>query len=149
MKACTLQRDHSTLEGTFGLLRTDDHSLVLHTLELPWVDKDKDGIGDSQHSCINTGTYTLTWHQSPSKGWCYLVNEVVGRSNILVHSANFAGDVDAGWESQLLGCIALGRNIGVMKNSKGKAQKAITQSRDACKLFYDWGEKESIRLTIT
>lgn len=146
MKMAVLTRERFTDEGVFGTLTAGP--LQLCTLELPWRDSDGDGIGDPQKSCITPGTYELEWYNSPSKGWCYLVKNVKQRSNILIHSANFAGDVDKGWQSQLLGCIALGLNEGVMPNDKGRAQHVVTSSKAACQKFYDWGLTGPISLTI-
>ena len=146
MKSIILTRKTSGDQGTFGTLR-DVHT-TWHTLELPWRDLDNNGLGDPQRSCITTGKYILKWHESPSKGWCYEVTGVVGRSHILIHSANFAGDEKMGYQSQLLGCIALGMGAGEMKNSFGKMQKCVTASRTACKQFFDWGAMQPIELTI-
>lgn len=150
MKSVILTRQPSTPEGTFGRITYGGHAA--HTLELPWHDKNGDGIGDPQKSCITPGVYILKWHESPSRGWVYEVTNVKGRSHILVHSANLAGDTDAGWVSELLGCISLGQHVGVMSEYKGqsiKPQKCITVSRTACKQFFEWGAMEPIELTIT
>lgn len=149
MKTALLQRLESSDEGTSGALLFADKKL--HALELPWRDLNKDGLGDPQRSCITPGTYILKWHESPTRGWVYEVTNVALRSNVLVHSANLAGDTDRGWVSELLGCVALGLNKGVMSEYKGqkiKPQKCITSSRTACKQFYDWGAMEPIELTI-
>lgn len=143
----TLTRDPSTPEGTFGLLTTEGGA-VFHSLELPWVDVNRDGIGDPQRSCITPGTYICKWHRSPKYGMCYEVTGVKGRSHILIHPANLAGDVDAGWQSQLLGCIALGEGISKITNKHGKLQKCITSSRDAIKRFHDWANERDIELTV-
>ncbi len=146
MKSIILTRKVSGDMGTFGTMR--DVHITWQTLELPWRDEDNNGLGDPQRSCITAGTYKCVWHESPSKGWCYEVTGVVGRSHILIHSANFAGDEKLGYESQLLGCIALGMGQGEMKNHFGKMQKCITASRAAVKEFNEWGAMEPIELII-
>lgn len=148
MKSVIITRNQTTDEGTFGTLKTVDGKLTLHTLELPWRDVNKDGIGDPQKSCITPGTYRAIWHESPSKGWCYWLQDVKGRSHILIHSANYAGDVDKGWQSQLLGCIAPALSVGKMANNKGKQQMAGLNSRAACKALFDWANKEDLLVTI-
>lgn len=141
-----LLRDPFTDEGTFGQMT--GMSFTFDTLELPWRDLDGNGIGDPQKSCITEGLYECVWHTSPSKGECYHVTNVTGRSHILIHSANFAGDVDKDWQAQLLGCIALGKNAGVMPNQNGRAQRAILQSRAAMNEFHLLMAKQPFRLEV-
>ena len=148
MKAATLHRNQSNDEGTFGRLITADGKLVLRSLELPWRDLNGDGLGDPQKSCVTPYTYSCIWHQSPRFGWCYLLQNVKGRSHILIHSANFAGDTDKGYQSQLLGCIALGMSVGQLKNKFGKMQAALLSSKPAVQKFYDWGARQVVSLTI-
>lgn len=147
MRQATLHRGQSTDEGTFGKLTTADGNLVLRSLELPWRDLNGDGLGDPRKSCVTPGTYECIWHQSPRFGWCYLLQNVKGRSHILIHPANFAGDVDKGWRSELLGCIALGLSVGTLAY-KGKKQAALLSSRQAVKTFNDWGGRHVVTLTI-
>lgn len=141
-----LVRDQFNDQGTCGVLT--GMAFTFPTIELPWRDLNGDGIGDAQKSCITPGVYECVWHTSPSKGECYHVTGVTGRSNILIHSANFAGDVDKGWESQLLGCIALGLNAGVMPNKAGRAQQAVLQSKAAMKQFHEAMAKQPFSLEI-
>lgn len=141
-----LLRDPSTDQGTFGQITGMD--FTFETLELPWRDLDANGIGDPEKSCITVGVYECVWHTSPSKGECYHVTNVTGRSNILIHSANFAGDVDKGWEAQLLGCIALGLNFGVMPNKKGRVQQAVLQSKKAMTEFHNHMKQQPFRLEV-
>lgn len=142
MKSATITRGPSTDEGTFGTLSTDDGLLTVNTLELPWRDNAKG------HSCIPTGEYKAIWHNSPSKGWVYMLTGTEPRTDILVHSANFAGDTDKGFQSELLGCIALGKIDGKLKNSHGNLQRAILTSKMACNQFYAWGRQEPVLITI-
>lgn len=142
MKSATLIRGPSTDQGTFGTLHTDDGLLEFNTLELPWRDNHAD------LSCIPAGTYQCVWHHSPSKGWLYLLTGTEPRTNVLIHSANFAGDVTQGWQSQLEGCIALGKGRGVLNNRYNAQQQAVTNSRVACEQFYTWGNEEPVTLTI-
>ena len=68
---------------------------------------------------------------SPKLGDCYHVNNVKGRDSILIHSANFAGDVDLGFKTHLLGCIALGQKFGVVDG-----QLAVLLSTAAISAFH-------------
>lgn len=64
------------------------------TVELPWKNNQR------RVSCIPAGTYTAIKHHSPKFGPCLWIQDVPGRSEILIHPANFWHD--------LLGCIAPG-----------------------------------------
>lgn len=120
-----LTRDPSTDEGTPGRLVSDDGELALRTIELPWRSNEMGA------SCISPGTYQAALYDSPTKGRVYLLQDVPRRSEIEIHSANFAGDTRRGWESQLLGCIAPGLGIGRLQNADGKLQLATLNSRAA------------------
>jgi hypothetical protein len=116
---------------------------VCGTLELPWRDN------TPKLSCIPVGTYTLRWKRSPSKGMCYEVLHVPGRGNVLIHSANFAGDVTKGFQSELQGCIAPCTRFGAMRNRARIFQLAGLVSKPATSAFNAWGNAEDILLTIT
>lgn len=115
------ERAISTSTETQGTLRIGD--LVLFTIEQPW---NNNVIG---HSCIPTGSYRVIPHVSPTKGDCWIIDGPAqnvyaenppsgGRSLILIHSANFA--------SQLEGCIAPGMNRGQIDGID-----AVLSSREA------------------
>lgn len=131
----TLTRIESTDDGTFGHFVIDDLNLV--SGELPWR--------DNQHriSCIPAGTYQCTWHNSPSKGWVYMVNDVPNRNDILIHVANFCGDTFKGLKTDLLGCIGLGHGFGYMEG-----QKVIEDSRAAIAAFQKLAVQQPFTLTI-
>jgi hypothetical protein len=101
MRTVTIKRGESTDHGTFGELVSDAGFRCL-TGELP------DRNNEAAHSCIPKGQYMCKWAHSPKYGMCYHVTGVHGRSDILIHPANLMGDVQRGFVSQLLGCIALG-----------------------------------------
>lgn len=108
MKA-TLTRTYK-IENTLGQLEVGN--LVLFTLELP--DKNNK-VGAS---CIPTGTYKVVRHDSPKFGACFWIKDVPGRSEILIHPANFT--------RQLRGCISVGMdqkdidNDGIIDNTRSK-----------------------------
>jgi hypothetical protein len=161
VKQASVKRGHSTDEGTPGVMTTGDGALLLHSLELPWRDVDNNGLGDPQKSNVTPGVYVMKWQQSPHFGWCYEVTGVKGRSRILAHPANFAGDVDKGYATDLLGCMAFGYALGRLVPDPKKyplatrgAQLALVRdkdnrgSRSAMEAFNAWGGEEDIALTI-
>jgi hypothetical protein len=77
---------------------TIDGAHFCYTIERPREDKDG-------HPCIPAGVYETERHISPHLEYEVLrLLDVPGRSEILIHKAN--------WASQLLGCIAVGRDLG-------------------------------------
>lgn len=140
MKA-TLVRAPSTDQGTFGVLTFGPN--VCKTTELPWRDNRK------QKSCIPPGTYECAIVQSPRFGRVYGVKNVPGRSNVLFHSANFGGDADLGFTTQLQGCIAPCERIGVMRNNRQNMQTAGLVSRPAFNRFMTWADGKPFTLEIT
>lgn len=135
MKRAILTRAPSTDEGTFGMLQLD--AQVLRTTELPWRDN------KPQASCIPLGVYRCEIVQSPKFGRVYGVQNVPGRSAILIHSANYGGDTTKGYRSQLLGCIA-----PCMAHGQLNGQMAGLQSRDALAEFMAWAGGDPIELEI-
>lgn len=125
-----LTRGPSTDEGTFGALAFGEQ--VVNTVELPWRDNMR------QISCIPPGTYECAIVQSPRFGRVYEVKNVPGRSHVLIHPANFAGDALLGWTTELQGCIAPGERRGRIKNPSGKMQRAVLVSRPAVTKLMSW-----------
>jgi len=114
IKAILVRTDTSP-SGTFGILYIEGKKFF--TLELPWHDNDQN------KSCIPLGQYSATYVFSPKfNKKTYLLNGVKDRSSIRIHSANVA--------SELLGCIALGKERGVLN---GVA--AVLSSKNAIKEF--------------
>lgn len=136
MKTATLVRTETGDEGTFGMLTADDFVCV--TIELPWRDN------KTEISCIPDGDYTCNWRLSPKHGYCYHVDDVFGRTDVEIHSANWAGDVLSNKRCQLQGCIAPGRSTGVLDG-----QKAVLESRDALTAFNAAMARESFKLSIS
>ena len=149
-----LRRGVSNAEGTFGRLTVqgDDWSLLqLQTLELPWAEN------AVNISCIPGGVYDCVRVQSPRYGWSYEVVGVDGRTNILFHAANWAGERGSEYKSELRGCIALGmrRSCGVPTPDKGdggreytKPQSMVVASRQALGCFEAFLGKNPFRLEI-
>lgn len=147
MKSANLTRGPSTDEGTFGTLSTSDGLLKFNTVELPWRSNARG------KSCIPAGSYQCVWHKSPSKGWVYLLKGTEPRTDVLIHVGNWAGDVDKGWVSDLLGCISVGKGRAPLlpdqkKHPGAKLQQAITGSAPAIKALFAWGNTEPFTLNI-
>lgn len=140
MKRAVLTRGPSSDEGTFGRLEFGAHKIC--SIELPWRDN------QPRKSSIPIGVYRCELVNSPKFGRVYGVLEVQGRSNILIHAANFGGNVELGFQSDLLGCIAPVMSIGMVQTKAGKAQKGGLRSRDALELFMSWAGGEPIELEI-
>lgn len=140
MTHITLTRLESSNQGTFG-----DFSLIrngtlesFYSGELPWRDN------QSNLSCIPKGTYKVAlvdWLKHNKK--VYMVQGVKGRGGILIHSANYMGDMEKGYKTQLKGCIALGERLGIMEG-----QKALLMSAPAIRRFYNLLNGESFELEI-
>lgn len=135
MKRAVLTRAPSTDEGTFGTLLLDGQ--VLRATELPWRDN------KPQASCIRAGVYVCAIVQSPKFGRVYGLRDVPGRSNILIHAANYGGDRAKGYRSELLGCIA-----PCMVHGQLNGQMAGLSSREALAELMSWGAGEPFELEI-
>ena len=102
-----LERDKSTLHSTTGKLLFLDNKtnliLQLRTLERPWV------FNERKVSCIPTGQYLVKRHVSPKFGQCFKIQDVKGRSDILIHSGNVVNDT--------LGCVLVGLTSGSVDDS--------------------------------
>jgi hypothetical protein len=94
-----IQRGPENGRQTNGLLSVVNHQgdavYSCITLELPWRNNERG------RSHIPRGRYVAIRHNSPKFGKCVHVQGVKGRSEILIHPANYV--------EQLQGCIAVGR----------------------------------------
>lgn len=136
-----IARESSTDAGTFGVFSFGTYSL--YSLELPWRENAR------QRSCIPPGVYSCALVQSPKFGRVYGVANVPGRSRVLIHSANFAGDAQMGYTTQLHGCIAPCERKGRMKNPQGAWQSAGLLSRSALSKLSTWAAGQPFILEIT
>ena len=101
------------------------------TLELPWKGN-KTNI-----SCIPRGIYHVSHRESEKYGSHLHVEDVKGRSYILIHVANYV--------SQLRGCIALGSSFADI-NRDGIID--VTSSRNTLKKLVDIVPIEGMSLEI-
>jgi hypothetical protein len=132
-----LQREKSADGGTFGKLTLPDGTSY-NTLELAWRNN------ESGKSCIPPGTYKVQTRNSPKFGpGVYEVMNVPGRSAILIHSGNYAGNVDKGQKSNVQGCIMLGFSRSVQSG-----QPMINESKAAMQSFMDKMGGRPFTLTV-
>lgn len=118
-----ISRTLETDEGTFGILHMPRFDFRCTTLELP------DRANTPMRGRILAGQYRAVWCYSKRfKRDTYRLQDKNGRVGILIHPANFAGDVDKGFQSELSGCIGLGHNRRPLLNKWGKHQMGIDQS---------------------
>ena len=122
----TIYRTEATANEVLGTATL--FNLAFRTVERPWKNNAKG------ESCIPAGDYVCKWQLSPSKGWCYQITNVPNRDRILIHSANFA--------SELQGCVALGT-----ERMHGD-RKGVANSRLAMDLLHSAAKKEPFILRI-
>lgn len=95
-----LKRFSFTKHGTFGVLgyvSPDGLMPLCFTLEDPWLDN------QANISCIPPGHYNCHRIDSPKFGEVYEIENVVGRTKILIHRGNTIHDTH--------GCVLLGASI--------------------------------------
>jgi hypothetical protein len=112
------EEDGQTL-GFLNVMDNDNRSMCeLKTIELPWLNN---AIGKS---CIPCGSYAVTKRWSMKYGHHFLINNVTGRSMVLIHSGNF--------KSQTRGCILVGLYLAKLDNTEGLD---VCRSRDALEIL--------------
>ena len=148
MRTATLLTNLSTEDGTFGTLLLDDHTSFC-TGELP-EHQNENGISRIP-ATLTDKPYLCKIIDSPKHGVCYQITGVVSRGMIEIHSANFMADksVCPPKTSQLLGCLALGKSIGMMPaHEDAPVQTALFKSKQAIAEFEDNMNKENFLLTV-
>lgn len=135
MITLTLTRQSTSNEGTFGTLKAP--GISIHTAELPWRGNKR------RESCIPPGVYLCMPYSSPKFPNVYEVTGVPGRSAILFHSGNHAGDRAKGYRSDVDGCILPGEGKGILQG-----QKAVTGARLAMDRLRTFIGKNEFQLTI-
>ena len=135
MPNATLLRIRRSDHGTEGVLVLGDFRCF--TLELPWRNNTRN------LSCIPAGEYDVTIRISPRFGVVYWILKVDGRSYILIHSGNWAGDTQKGLNTHTNGCILLGEKRGYLAG-----QRAVLNSRRAIRRFMEKLQGEDFKLHI-
>jgi hypothetical protein len=115
-----LIRSKPTDQGTFAVLIAPSVGLKVHIIELPERDNE---VGFSR---IPAGDYICKPYKSPKFGRCWIVSNVPGRSYVLFHKGNLAGDTRKNFLTHSRGCILPGAYQGKIKN-----QRAILNSTKA------------------
>ena len=111
--------------GTFGVLIRPD-GFVCHSLELPQRDN-KPNI-----SCIPAGRYELRYLERSASGryrHVYHLQGVYGRSGVLIHAGNLAGDVTKDLRTHSAGCILLGAKRGVLSGQQAVLSSGPTLTK--------------------
>lgn len=129
-------RGPSTDQGTFGTLY-GPNDFTCKVCELP----DRDN--KTNISRIPAGRYSVIPYNSKRFGKVYLIENVDGRTYILTHSGNLAGDVSKGFRTHSHGCILLGKYFG---NLNG--QRAVLCSRQVIRSFRNLMGNKSFSLEI-
>lgn len=107
-----LVRTSTSSFGTFGHICLDER-MTCYTAEPPWKDN-RAGV-----SCIPTGVYIARPYASREHGNTYRLEDVPGRTAILIHIGNWAGDRELNIRSDSMGCILPGRVIMPLDGQKG------------------------------
>lgn len=131
----TLTRMETSDEGTFGKLRFGE--LRLYAGELPWRGN---AVGKS---CILPGDYLCEPYQSKRFGECFRLQDVPGRTAILMHPANWVGDADKGFKTDVEGCIAPGEARGFVSG-----QDIVARSKPALLALWDAVDGKPFTLRI-
>lgn len=109
---CTLGRAVMAIDG--------EVALECATLELPWQNNER------RVSCIPEGTYVALRRHSPKYGWHWHLQDIEGRTWILIHWGNYTRDI--------LGCILVGQEH---RDIDGDGTPDVTNSRATMKALMD------------
>lgn len=138
--AATLIRFRESDHGSLGVLSAfvSGGAFQCKTIELPWKDN-KPNI-----SCIPDGVYRCVPFLSRTFGKVYLVTDVDGRTWILTHNGNWAGDISKGLRSNSNGCIIIGARHALIYG-----QMAVALSRVTLRRFLDFMKDEEFDLMVS
>jgi len=124
--------------------------------------EDPDLDNKPEVSCVPFGRYICLWQWSKSHGRnVYHLQNVPGRTNCEIHSGNLCGNKPKGEESDVCGCIIVGKDFGTFAIGQvvgkhpplKKAQRGVVSSVEAlAKLEADMrdsdGQQMAFWLTI-
>lgn len=109
-------RFSSSDQGTLGYFISEGFQARI--IELPWKDN------ATNISCIPAGKYQCVYRYSKKFREHYYVMNINGRTYVLIHSGNFAGDTSKGYKTHSHGCLIIGKYHG-----KIDGQDAVLLSR--------------------
>ena len=141
MKQGFLVRQESSEQGTKSRLFTLC-GFICCAMELPWKDN------QTNISCIPADSYILKPWQSRRFGNVYIFTDVMGRTYVLTHRGNFAGDVSLDWKTHSHGCVLLGKYFGQLNLADGRWQEAVMLSRPTVSAFRKHMGDEPFKLTV-
>lgn len=121
-----LYRENSTDMGTKGELMHGDKE-VCKMLELPWLENER------SVSCIPPGRYEVDYLARSASGKykdVYHVRSVPGRTGILIHKGNWAGNEALGFKTDSDGCLlpCMGFTVDDNRQAIGYDSKTALQS---------------------
>lgn len=112
-----LKRHNEDEFGTHGQFTTDFGEILCQTVEQPWRDNHPYIEGEiDQVSCIPPGNYKCTPYNSPHHPDCWKINDVPGRTDVLIHTGNTEADTK--------GCVIVGmawNKEGVLRSKEAIA----------------------------
>lgn len=131
MRQVNLIRYYQDVKSTLGVLVIEGMiDPIFYTIERPWVHNERN------ISCIPEGSYPCRIHHSTRNGEVYAVNDVPDRSDIQMHVANVAEELE--------GCIAVGSTAGYID----RGTKAVLGSKYAMDYFKAVMNHEPFQLNI-
>lgn len=140
MSYVVLVRGQPTEMGTPGLLcfpDADGVPLAMRVLELHDIDN------TPLISCIPKGVYHCTPVISVRHGEAWLLSAVEGRSSIMIHSGNWAGQVSRSMLTDTQGCLLIGASIFITRG-----QYFISQSRQSKNAFNSIMNRKQFKLKV-
>ena len=133
-----LNRITASDEGTFGILTIPQFGFKRYSGELPNRNNERN------YSRINAGRYLVKYQMSSKYGRLMpLITNTEGRSGVLLHTGNYAGDSRKGYRTHSAGCILFGSDIGYLAG-----QMAVLASGAAEVAFDRIIQKKDFYLTI-
>lgn len=121
MKDVFLIRFQSGDQGTKGVWIAP--GFEARSIELPWKN-------NAQNiSCISDGSYLCQVYKSSRYGKVYQIKDVQGRTWILIHWGNWAGDESKGFRSDSNGCIIMGQFHGLIYGQEAVGLSRVTTQR--------------------
>ena len=100
-----------------------DSGFAFKILMPPWLDDLPDV------SRIPKTTYILKWTNHPIHGWTWQIQDVVGRTDVLLHPGNLAGRVAMGYAADSEGCGLPGADVGLFKAGQQVGRHLLTKDQ--------------------